>query len=228
MADTSENTPIQNRYAQQFAADREANCKEQESVCAQITELQGRLKQLKADELMLSDMQGLVGSPSEQQSTPAVLEADAPVEAASPQAVPPPRQETRTKATAASSRAKKTAHAKAPGKVPQSAAKKAAAKTDAKKSAEPSLSELVLGLLLVHTGEPRITREVHADLEAAHPKRATTIQTVRNILDGLANTGVIEKERKQGSAMYTAPKPAEVTPPSETTADDLNEKIPAA
>ncbi|WP_327129933.1 hypothetical protein [Streptomyces sp. NBC_01727] len=232
MADASENTPIQNRYAQQFAADREANRKEQESVCAQITELQGRLKQLKADELLLSDMQGLVGPPSEQQSTPAVLEADAPAEAASPQAVPPPRQETHTKATAASSPTKKTARAKAPGKVPQSAPKKAAAKktatkTDAKKSAEPSLNELVLGLLLAHAGEPRITREVHADLEAAHPKRATTIQTVRNILDGLANKAVIEKEKKQGSAMYTAPKPAEDTPPSKTTTDDLNEKIPA-
>ncbi|WP_331762528.1 hypothetical protein OG612_45670 (plasmid) [Streptomyces sp. NBC_01527] len=227
MADASKNTPIQNRYAEQFAADREANRKEQESVSAQITELQGRLKQLKADELLLSDMQGLVGPPAEQQSAPAVLETNAPAEATSPQAVPPPRQETRTKETAAPSRAKKTARARGPRKVTPSAPKKAAAKTDAKKSAEPSLSELVLGLLLAHAGEPRITREVHADLEAAHPERATTVQTVRNILDSLANKKVIEKEKKQGSAMYTAPKPADVTPPSEPAVDDLHEKVPA-
>ncbi|MET7549714.1 hypothetical protein ABZS94_28775 [Streptomyces sp. NPDC005500] len=223
---------LRSMYAQRFAADREANRKEQESVSAQITEMQGRLKQLKADELLLSDMQGLVASSAEPQSTPAVLDADAPAEAASPQAVPPPRQESVTRGTTAPSRARKTSRAKAPGKVTQSAPKKAAAKktatkTDAKKAAEPSLSELVLGLLLAHAGEPRITREVHADLEAVHPKRATTIQTVRNILDSLANKEVIEKEKKQGSAMYTAPKPAEVTPPSETAVDDLNEKVPA-
>ncbi|WP_406340126.1 hypothetical protein OG987_42475 [Streptomyces sp. NBC_01620] len=223
--------PLQSRYAQQFAADREANRKEQESVSAQITELQERLKQLKADEVLLSNMQGVVAAAAEQQSAPAVLEADAPADAA-PQAVPPPRQEARTKETSAPSRAKKTARTKASGKATQSAPKKVVAKatvakTGAKKSAEPSLSELVLGLLLVHAGEPRLTREVHADLEAAHPERATTVQTVRNILDGLANKKVIEKAKKQGSAMYTAHKTADVAPPSEPAVDDLKEKVPA-
>ncbi|MGW7674533.1 hypothetical protein ACWGJX_47140 [Streptomyces sp. NPDC054775] len=218
-----------NRF--QFVADREANRKEQESVSAQITELQERLKQLKADELLLSDMQRVVAVAPEQQSAPTDLEADAPAAAASPQAVPPPRQETRTKATAAPSRAKKTARTKGPGKATQPAPKKAAtkataAKTGAKKSSEPSLSELVLGLLLAHAGEPRITREVHADLEAAHPTRATSLQTVRNALDGLAKKGVIGKARKQGPAMYTALKPADVTP-SETALEDQNEKVPA-
>ncbi|WP_329167448.1 hypothetical protein OHB49_45195 (plasmid) [Streptomyces sp. NBC_01717] len=232
MTDASKNTPIQNRYAQQFAADREANHKEQESIAAQITELQGRLKQLKADEVLLSDMQGLVGPPAEQQSAPALLKTDALAEAAPTQAVPPPRHKTVTKTTAAASRGKKTARAKAPGKVTQSAPKKAAAKktatkTDATNAAEPSLSELVLGLLLAHAGEPRITREVHADLETAHPKRATTIQTVRNILDSLANKKIIEKEKKQGSAMYTAPKPTKITPTTETATDNPNKKTPA-
>ncbi|WP_331755519.1 BlaI/MecI/CopY family transcriptional regulator [Streptomyces sp. NBC_01643] len=230
VADASENTPIQSRYAQRFAVDREVNRKEQEVISAQITELQERLKQLKADEVLLSDMQCVVAAAAEQQSAPVVLDAGAPAEAASPQAVPPPRQETRTKETAAPSRAKKTARAKASGKTTQSAPKKTVAKatiakTGAKKSAEPPLSELVLGLLLAHAGEPRLTREVHADLEAAHPERATTVQTVRNILDNLANKKVIEKEKKQGSAMYTATKPADVTPTSETAVEDLNEKI---
>ncbi|MFE4925160.1 hypothetical protein [Streptomyces sp. NPDC056661] len=226
VADASETMPIRSRYAEQFAADSEANRKEQEGVSAQITELQERLKQLKADEILLSDMQRVVAAAAEQQDASAVLETDTPAEAAS-QAVPPPRQETRTQETATASRAKKTARSKGPGKVARSAPKKTVAKTGDKKSAEPPLSELVLGLLLVHAGEPRLTREVHADLEAAHPTRATTLQTVRNSLDALAKKGVIEKEKKQGSAMYTAPKTAEVTPPSETAVEDLDEKVPA-
>ncbi|MET7433258.1 MULTISPECIES: hypothetical protein [Streptomyces] len=50
MADEPEKTPIQNKYAQQYAEDLSANRKEQGEITAQIAALHERLERLKEDE----------------------------------------------------------------------------------------------------------------------------------------------------------------------------------
>ncbi|ATZ22572.1 hypothetical protein SLAV_03315 [Streptomyces lavendulae subsp. lavendulae] len=79
------------------------------------------------------------------------------------------------------------------------------------RAAEPPLRELVLALL-VGAAEPRLVSEVASALIEAHPGRPTSTQVVRNALEALAKKGSIEKEHKQGSVMYTAPRPAAPEP----------------
>ncbi|GAA2991764.1 hypothetical protein [Streptomyces fulvorobeus] len=78
--------------------------------------------------------------------------------------------------------------------------------TAGSKNTETPLHQLLREFL--PAGEPRLVREVHADLEKAHPDRKTSAQVVRNSLETLVKRGVISKEIQKGSAMYTAPKPA--------------------
>lgn len=92
-------------------------------------------------------------------------------------------------------------------------ATKATKATKAGKTAEPPLRELVLALL-VGAAEPRMVSEVASALVEAHPGRPTSTQVVRNALEALAKKGSIEKEHKQGSVMYTAPRPAAPEPAS--------------
>ncbi|UZK52904.1 hypothetical protein NEH16_01150 [Streptomyces drozdowiczii] len=56
-------------------------------------------------------------------------------------------------------------------------------------------------------GEPRLVREVHADLTEAHPERGTSVQVVRNTLETLVKRGVVGKGIQKGTAMYTATAP---------------------
>ncbi|MGW6867289.1 hypothetical protein ACWGHI_23815 [Streptomyces sp. NPDC054912] len=302
MADELDTTPIHSLYAERFAADLETNRKEQEDLSSRITELDARLKQLKADEDWLCGVQGAVppagvlvgGSPGA--LAPAPLPATEEAPSPSSRAVPKPRQAkkasgtaprarkaaptrkspggatatktrtataTRTKAAPATTakaapveaapakatadaaaastkttaakaateaaapaapakaapvkavkavKAVKTTSAKAeeatPVKAEKStpAARKAPSATPGK-VAEPPLRELVLALL-AGAAEPRMVSEVSTELTAAHPSRSTSTQVVRNTLEGLAKKGLIEKDNKQGSVMYTAPRPA--------------------
>ncbi|MFD3939310.1 hypothetical protein ACFWSF_33290 [Streptomyces sp. NPDC058611] len=71
----------------------------------------------------------------------------------------------------------------------------------------PPLRELVLALL-VGAAEPRMVSEVTTALAQTHPGRPASTQVVRNTLETLAKKGVVDKENKQGSVMYTAPRPA--------------------
>ncbi|MGW5849060.1 hypothetical protein ACWFQ8_14100 [Streptomyces sp. NPDC055254] len=112
------------------------------------------------------------------------------------------------------SAASKSAEPKASGRKrppAKSTAEKPAAEkpagTASGRTGEPPLRELVLALL-VGAAEPRMVSEVAAELTAAHADRATSTPVVRNTLEGLAKKGVIEKEHRQGSVMYTAPQPS--------------------
>ncbi|WNI20591.1 hypothetical protein [Streptomyces sp. ITFR-16] len=89
--------------------------------------------------------------------------------------------------------------------VPRPRPAKARKKTAAPQTPAP-LHQLVLALL--PAGEPRLVREVHADLEKAHPDRTTSVQVVRNTLETLVKRGAVTKGTQKGSAMYTAPQPA--------------------
>ncbi|MET9466137.1 hypothetical protein ABZY44_15330 [Streptomyces sp. NPDC006544] len=239
MADESDTTPIHSRYAQRFAADLDVNRKEQESLAAQITELEARLKQLKSDESWLSGMQGTLAPAAEATATrsPAAKPAATPVAVpgATPGVVPKPRQA--KKAAVGTSRAKKATPAKkagrttaapvtevkaqavkakqAPRKADTTTAGKATSPAPAK--TEPPLRELVLALL-VGAAEPRLVNEITAELAQAHPGRPASTQVVRNTLEALTKKGAIEKEHKQGSVMYTATATAPASTPAGTPA----------
>ncbi|MBJ6636798.1 BlaI/MecI/CopY family transcriptional regulator [Streptomyces sp. DHE7-1] len=89
MADEPAKTPIQNKYAQSYADDLAANREEQSEVTAQISGLQERLEQLKAEEAWLAQAQGSLpgaavsGVP---EARPATGAAEAPQGAAAEQA----------------------------------------------------------------------------------------------------------------------------------------------
>lgn len=145
---------------------------------------------------------------------------DGPVNAEQPKQ-PTKKAATAKKKTAAKTTAKKTT-AKAAKKTvtkkasaktsaaeqaaePEAAAPKAPAeKASAEEKPGPPLRELILALLLKTPGEPQYAREVSDQLAQEHPSRATSIQTVRNVLNRLAEKDVIEKANRQGSPMYTA------------------------
>ncbi|MFE2267938.1 hypothetical protein ACFXB4_01730 [Streptomyces lavendulae] len=286
MANESDTTPIHNVYAQRFAADLETNRKEQELVSVQITELEVRLAQLKADENWLLGIQGTLPSEAEKERAAATAPADdtrdAPAAPVTPAAsatgsasggVPKPRQA--RKATGTASRARTAAPAKKASAAAPADAKadvKADAKTSPKtspkavtkaatkakattrkaaapkppaaatvsepkadkadrarktgKAAEPPLRELVLALL-VGAAEPRLVSEVASALVEAHPGRPTSTQVVRNALEALAKKGSIEKEHKQGSVMYTAPRPAAPEPAPAPAAEPVAEPVTA-
>ncbi|MFF4317925.1 hypothetical protein [Streptomyces sp. NPDC001568] len=305
MADELDTTPIQSLYAERFAADLETNRKEQEDLSSRITELEARLKQLKADEDWLCGVQGatppagLLAGATPAAVTAVPLPAAEETAAASTRAVPKPRQAKKASATAPRARkaapakkpsggattartatatktkpataAKSAAVAAAPAKAteakaapakatstkaapeatapatvvktapattakaaPAKAAKAAAVKAEkaatapatekpaapkAAKVVEPPLRELVLALL-TGAAEPRLVSEVSTELTAAHPSRSTSTQVVRNTLEGLAKKGLIEKDNKQGSVMYTAPRPVADRPAPEAPKEE--------
>lgn len=143
MANEPVTTPIHDLYAQRFAADLETNRKEQAELTAQIEELEGRLNQLKADELWLCGVQGVL--PPAGESAPA-SETPEPAKAPTAGAVPRPRQA--RKGTGGATRAKKAAQTKkASGTAaPDTETKPAARKPAARKSAaKPAAAKAVEG-----------------------------------------------------------------------------------
>ncbi|TDC22806.1 hypothetical protein E1265_14705 [Streptomyces sp. 8K308] len=217
-------TPIQSRYAEQFAGDLENNREEQETISARIAGLEARLTRLKADEAWLL---GQLASVDAQQAPPADEEGQDTV-----QSTGPPAEDTAGPRTLPTQRQGRTgAKAAAGGRTKKTTTKKTTTKkATARKPTEPSLQEVVLGLLQAHPGEPRTAREIHTALEAT--ERATSSQTTRNTLERLVAKGLVERERNQGSVMYTALTSADDTPPPADTAAapegaDLSETVAA-
>ncbi|MGW2937659.1 hypothetical protein ACWDA7_38945 [Streptomyces sp. NPDC001156] len=202
MAANPDSPRIETLYAQQFAADLEKNRGAQETVLQRIADAQEELEQLKRDEEWLVRIQSSLPTPHQAAGTPDAAEPEqAPV--------PQPRQEetghapgkqAQPSGTAKKAAAKKTAAKKAP-----------AGKAAARKTAEPSLRELVEGILRNHTGEPRMVSEVREELIAAHPDRSPSPQLVRNALEAGVAKGRVERANQQGSVMYTLAKPPAAT-----------------
>ncbi|CAL9676909.1 hypothetical protein SUDANB105_07973 [Streptomyces sp. enrichment culture] len=146
MADEPEKSPIQSKYAQQYADDLAANRKEQSDLTAQIAALQERLEQLRADEAWLTQAQsGLPRAAVPGRPVAAVAEAlpvaedeqpEAPAPAEdvtdAPRTVPQPRQDEPVKAQQPKQPARKAAAKKATAK--KATAKKTTAKATARKA----------------------------------------------------------------------------------------------
>ena len=180
---------VQRVYAERFATDLADNRAEQKEITAQIERLRARLEQLRTDESWLTGMQsGLPGAtaPPRPRRTPRADEAQADDGAPAAKPVPSPRAAGRAKAKPARTRP---------------TGRKAAG------TAGAPLHQLIRALMPL--GEPRLAREVHADLTKAHPERGTSVQVVRNTLETLVKRGVVGKGMQKGAAMYTATEPAQ-------------------
>ncbi|MFE9782185.1 hypothetical protein ACFYPA_29030 [Streptomyces sp. NPDC005775] len=121
MANEPEKTPIQNKYAQQYAADLAANRTEQDEITTQIMGLQERLGQLKVEERWLGQAQGsLPGTAAPNEPEAAAVEdglqggeeSSAPAATDAPTTVPQPRQDQSVKVEEPKRPAKKAAPAK--------------------------------------------------------------------------------------------------------------------
>ncbi|WP_455356702.1 hypothetical protein [Streptomyces sp. SYSU K217416] len=201
---------IQDRYAENIAADLESNAKEQESIRSQMASWQSRLDRLEEERAWLAGMLGKLaeGSTALEQLAESRNSAAGEAEAAAPKAVPQQRQAGKATSESGGSR-RNTAQTK-----PRGAAKTAKtarttkpvekAQAGAKKD-EPTLRELILEVLTQHY-EPRMAREVAAEVKQTHPGRNPSDQVVRNGLNSLIAKGAVEREEKQNSVFYTAVK----------------------
>ncbi|MEV6676214.1 hypothetical protein AB0N09_05005 [Streptomyces erythrochromogenes] len=220
MANEPVSTPTQTEYTDHLAAALAANQAEQAVLTGRLNKLQGEEKWLAA---ALADTPQHVGaeptlSPEPVQSArstpPVVDDTDA-------AAVPLPRTEKTAdgaapakKATTAKKTAAKKATAKAgaaPAKKAVAAKKTAAAEAKETATAEPTLGQLLGAILSKQPGEPKKVSEIQSELEAAHPERATSVQTVRNALQRLVEKEELERGSQQGTVFYTWPVP-EATP----------------
>ncbi|MGC4948710.1 hypothetical protein ACLQ2N_21225 [Streptomyces sp. DT224] len=186
-ADTASQS-VQTMYAERFATDLTDNRAEQRELTAQIERLRTRLEQLRADETWLTGMQAALPgetAPPRQRRAPRTGEQPAEDDTPAGTPVPGPRPAGRAKARPSRARA---------------GGKKAAP------SAGAPLHQLIRALMPL--GEPRLVREVHADLTKTHPERGTSVQVVRNTLETLVKRGVVGKGIQKGTAMYTATAPA--------------------
>ncbi|MGV9255559.1 BlaI/MecI/CopY family transcriptional regulator [Streptomyces sp. NPDC003697] len=161
MADEPAKTPIQNKYAQQYADDLATNRKEQSEVTAQIAGLQERLDQLKAEEAWLTQAQSsLPGAPvsNAPEAQPATGAAEVPQGAPAEQAdtsapaeeaadaapsVPQQRRDQSVKEAPPKQPARKTAAAKKTAPAKKSTGRKAAEKVTAGTTAEKATAKPV-------------------------------------------------------------------------------------
>jgi hypothetical protein len=206
-------------------ADLDTNRAEQDETIKTIASLQERLERLKTEEQLLVRMQDALPATTTPPATatPAAADPDQ-------TPVPQPRHENTSDAPKKAARkapvkkatAKKTATEK-------TASKKAAAKKAVAKKTEPPLRELLEAILDRHNGEPRTVRDVRDELIATHPDRTTHDQVVRNTLESGVAAGRIDRDRQQGSVMYTLRKTTtDATPATaDSTAGEETEKAAA-
>ncbi|WP_330455001.1 MULTISPECIES: hypothetical protein [unclassified Streptomyces] len=180
---------VQRVYAERFATDLADNRAEQKELAAQIERLRSRLERLRTDETWLAGMQsalpGATAPPRPRRAARAGRTRTGGGDTAA-KAVPSPRTAGRTK--------------------PKPAGTKAAGRKAGTTAAAP-LHQLIRALMPL--GEPRLVREVHAELTKAHPERGTSVQVVRNTLETLVKRGVVGKGLQKGAAMYTATEAAQ-------------------
>ncbi|MFF2654194.1 hypothetical protein [Streptomyces sp. NPDC058045] len=123
-------TDLQSQYAAQVSADLDSNTREQERVAAEITALQGKLKDLERDHgLLLTMRQALAAKDGAQEKPPAAARVPKARRAADSESTPAKRT---TKATGKRAAAVKSAPAKATSPKSSTPAKAATTKPAAK------------------------------------------------------------------------------------------------
>ncbi|MFD3451963.1 hypothetical protein ACFWVC_07245 [Streptomyces sp. NPDC058691] len=225
-------TTIQDRAAARaarIAADLDGNAREQESVRAQISELQDHLTKLGREHEWLTQLQST--EPAEGGATPQrreVTRTEAKTPASPTVAGTPktPKTPKATEVTEATAPTKATTTAKAPAETvaepavprPRGGRKKAPVQTGTRerrktgaRTRKPEAGPTLVGLLeeiLSTSHEPRMVSEIVNILTEQHPDRVAKTQVVRNTLEALVAKGLAERARKQGSVFYTPVSPA--------------------
>ncbi|MFJ9999802.1 hypothetical protein [Streptomyces werraensis] len=179
---TSQSTAtLRSRYVERAASDLEENRHQQE-------ELARALERLKHEEALLLDILSLAERHEDLPGAaqlPARKGSGTHVQAGRP-AQPPSQQTTR-----------RSAHLR------ERRLKRVLAESGAKgKSRQPLLGEILTALLGAHS-EPRLAKELHAELTARHPDRSPTPQVVRNTLESLVAKGQVQRHKQQRTVMYT-------------------------
>ncbi|MEU9014351.1 hypothetical protein AB0D12_32200 [Streptomyces sp. NPDC048479] len=171
-----ENNPtLKSQYANQVAADIEANAREQERLKSEAAALHDQLEALQQDHEMLVSMQATLGAA--------------------------PAKDTPAATTSAVPRARRANVVAGKGKRPKNGPKR---KADAKaQPAGPPLRELVVALLAEHH-EPRSAAEVTKELAQAHPERTVNVTLVRNALESSVAKNQSERTKQQKSVYYSA------------------------
>ncbi|MEU1707653.1 BlaI/MecI/CopY family transcriptional regulator [Streptomyces sp. NPDC005706] len=212
MADEATTAPIQDRYAQQFAADLEHNRAQQQNLTRQVEEVQARLAQLQAEERWLIGIRASLPSGQPNQDTEAPTDAEQAASAGDQLPAPgaPAVEETAVPQLRAAARND------TPEPVKGENTKKKTTKTDA---APPTLGELLAGILSGHQGEPRTAGEVCDELEQQHPKRARNTPVVRSTLERLVAVGMVERTRQGRTVLYTLAHNTRPTNPASTVDD---------
>ncbi|MFJ3786790.1 hypothetical protein [Streptomyces sp. NPDC090093] len=220
MPNELDNTSIHTRYAEQLTADLEANRAEQASIAARLEQLRTEEKWLTAtlDSMPSSaPVSGAADGTNEPVQEAAVpqpretQEAD-PAQAAAVRKAPPTKKTAVKKTSPAKKAATKRAKAPAKKTAPGKTASKKAASSASGAQPKPTLGTLIDSLLEEKfLGEPLKVSEIHAELAAAHAERPTSVQVVRNALEGLVKKNKVEKDTRQGVALYTKPRTADVS-----------------
>ncbi|MFJ8755317.1 hypothetical protein ACIREO_39325 [Streptomyces sp. NPDC102441] len=184
-------------YAQKVTEDLAATRSEQERVRAELTRLEGELRQLEEGEQVLVKMQVVLGGPGR----PAAGGGKG-----------------RKKASLPAARGKDvTARQKMSGKVkpskkinPKAPAGKAA---PAKGAGEETWAALAASYLAGQS-EPKSAAEVSAALTEAHPQRRVQATVVRNALEQGVARGLLERSKQGRSVYYTPVTTALVSEPA--------------
>jgi hypothetical protein len=196
MADTATSTPIQDRYAQQIAADLEHNRAQQQDLTRQVEHIQARLTQLQAEETWLTGIQASL--PKELADQDTAPPTDAAQAASAGEQLPAPGTPTVEETAVPQPRtaAKDVTPEPAKGGKTEKEATKVGAPA-------PTLGEVLAAILEGHRGEPRTASEVRDELEQQHPERARNTAIVRNTLERLVAAGTAERTRQGRTVLYT-------------------------
>ncbi|MEV7004652.1 BlaI/MecI/CopY family transcriptional regulator [Streptomyces sp. NPDC093982] len=184
----SATTELKTQYGAQVAADLERNAKEQESVAAEVTALQERLRALQHDHAMLVNLQQTLGNE--------------PGEAAG--AVNPDVEESNS----AGPSVPRQATADSPSTGQAKAVVGVGTKGRAAEAKQPTLVEVIRRHLAVQS-EPRSSAEITTALTQAHPERDIKPKVVRTTVEGLVAKGHVHRTKQGSSVFYTASQPTE-------------------
>ncbi|MGW6145276.1 hypothetical protein [Streptomyces sp. NPDC055140] len=173
------------RYVEQAASDLKENRRRQR-------ELSEKLKMLKQEEALLTDILSLTERLHDLAEAPALPEQ------AQDEATFTRRRPSGKPATASAGKARRPAATRS--------AKSSGKASTQERQRQPLLGELLTELLAA-SDEPRPAKELRDDLLEKHPDRAPTPQVVRNALEALVAKGRIRRHKQHRSVMYTLVKP---------------------
>lgn len=185
---------LRSRYVEQAASDLEENRRRQR-------ELTEKIRMLKQEEALLTDILSLTERFPESADTPPLPE----------QAQDEPSL-AREKPSLTSDTSKSSGHERSGTRTQGHPRSRTA--TAKGKSRRPLLGDLLMELLARHD-DPRAAKQLRDELLEKHPQRTPTPQVVRNTLESLVAKGRIQRHKQHRSVMYTLVR----SEPQRTAAD---------